>query len=386
MSSLEYRALLALDIEKSSGRGRAPLAEIRRVLREAADSSLERNAIAPEACVFDDLGDGLKIVAPPGSPKAGLLTAVIHDLAFRLRRHNRKVGAGSPLRIRVRAALHAGEVDLSDDGTVYGPPLEVLARLLDAGELREALRAAPADTPVALIVSGHYYEDAVQHGSLDVFPEDFESRSVGVKEFVGQAWLFVPAFAASAPRAEEGGAVSNDKELEALAGLAAATVVTAMATDAWSAVKRFVGRVFHRAGADRARAAEQRLESDARLVEGAKDPEAARGNLLGPWTGEISTLLRDFPDAAPELRKLLEERAQSAPGAAGSHINQMTVVTGGSSAITVGQGNVISHGIPAPAPPPPGKAAAEPGPREGTSGEEAADGPGGAGGPGPSRF
>lgn len=375
MSSLEYRALLALDIEQSSGRGRAPLTEIRRVLREAADAALERNGIAADACVFDDLGDGLKIVAPPGSPKAGLLTAVIHDLAFRLRQHNRKVGSGSPLRIRVRAALHAGEVDLGEGGTVYGPPFEILARLLDAAELRAALRAAPADMPLALIVSGHYYEDAVQHGSLEVFPEDFESRSVRVKEFVGQAWLFVPAFAASAPRAEEGGAVPTEKELTALAALGAATVVTAMATDAWSAVKTVFGKLFHRAGADRAHAAEQRLETDARLVEGAKDPEAARGNLLGPWTGEIGALLRDFPDAAPELRKLIEERAESAPRAAGDYFNQTTIVTGGSSAITVGRGTVVSHGIPAQPARLPRTAAAsgEPDPQQGTKGAEIAE-------------
>ncbi|WP_051450306.1 hypothetical protein [Actinospica robiniae] len=388
MSRLEYRALLAVDIEKSSGRGRAPLTEIRRVLRESAEASLERNAIAPGACVFGDLGDGLRIVAPPGAPKADLLTAVIRDLALRLRRHNRTVGEHSPLRIRVRAALHAGEVDVAEGDTVYGPQLEVLARLLDAGELREALRGAPADTPLALVVSGHYYEDAVRYGSLEVFPEEFEPRSIAVKEFTGQAWLFVPAFAASAPsgretrpvqqarhveRIEQGGAVLTLKELDALAAAGATTMVTAMATDSWSAVKRLFGKVFHRAGADRARAAEQRLETDARLVEGAKDPEAARGALLAPWTGELGVLLHDHPEAAADLRKLLDERAAPAPGTGIGQINQLTVVKDNGVAMTVGQGSIYHHSIPTSPTRAEGTAVAKPDPHE----EEAAGGPAG---------
>jgi class 3 adenylate cyclase len=132
VSKLEYRALLSVDVEKSSGRGRLPRNAVRKVLREAVAGSLARNSISWADCSIHDLGDGLTIIAPPGTAKADLLNTVIYDLALRLRQHNYAEGSGSRKLIRVRAALHAGEVELSDDGLVTGRPLEVLARLLDA--------------------------------------------------------------------------------------------------------------------------------------------------------------------------------------------------------------------------------------------------------------
>lgn len=360
MSHLEYRALLDLDIEKSSGRGRGPLTEIRKALSEAAVQSLRRNGIASADCLIIDLGDGLRIVAPAGTPKANLLNTVTQDLAVLLRRHNHAVGSGSPHRIRVRAALHAGEVDVGDNGAVHGPPLEVLARLLEAGELREALRNAPPDTPLALIVSAHYYEDAVKYGSLAVLPEDFEPMNIGVKEYTGQAWLFVPAFAArgpgeggnEAPGENRGAVVPTEQELEILAAAGATALVTAMATDSWSAVKKLFGLLFRRTGTSRTQAAHDRLDADAHLVEGAKDPEAARRSLLAPWTSELSTLLHASPTAAAELQRLVDERTRhNPPERASQQANQTVVVESGGTANTVGFGNVIHYGIPAPPPP-----------------------------------
>jgi hypothetical protein len=373
LSELEYRALLDLDIEKSSGRGRTPSAEIRRVLREATRYSLGRNGIAPDRCIIADLGDGLRVVATPGTPKADLLNTVIHDLAIRLRRHNRAVGLDSPMRIRVRAALHAGEVDVEESGAVDGRPLEVLARLLEAAELREALRSAPADTPVALIMSGHYYEDAVAYGSLGVLPEEFVPRHIGVKEFAGSAWIFVPAFAAPTPPLE-GEPMAAAKELEALAGTGAAALVAAMATDSWSSVKRLVAALFRRAGADRTRAVQARLDADARLIEGARDPEAARRSLLDLWTGELGTLLRDFPAAAAELTGLVDGFAKPAPADKGSRqISQVVIVGQGATANTIGEGNVIHYGIPAPPAPRPATTAGPADPPDGADGGTAAE-------------
>jgi class 3 adenylate cyclase len=371
---LEYRALLSVDVEKSSGRGRLPSNDVRAVLRAAVADSLARNGISWAGSGIRDLGDGLTIVAPPGTAKADLLNAVIYDLALRLRQHNHAEGPGSRKLIRMRAALHAGEVELNADGFVNGRPLEVLARLLDAPELREALRTAPSGTPLALIMSGHYYDDAVKYGSLSVLPEDFASRHVAVKEFTGEAWLFVPAFAARTPRTATpqstppqstppqpepvagqanhvGGTVPTPLEIDSLAAVAATTLVTAMATDSWSAMKKLIGTLFHRIGTERAQAATGRLDSDAILVEGARDPETARQALLSPWASELAALLRSAPGSAAELRALLtafnESGRADGHGQAGVVVGQTTVVTSGGSATVVGVGHVIQVPIPA---------------------------------------
>jgi hypothetical protein len=373
VSKLEYRALLSVDVEKSSARGRLPRNAVRNVLREAVTESLARNSISWADSLINDLGDGLTVIAPPGTAKADLLNAVIYDLALHLRRHNYAEGPRSGKLIRVRAALHAGEVELTDDELATGRPFEVLARLLDAAELREALELACADTPLALIMSGHYYEDAVKYGSLSVLPEDFTPRHVGVKEFEEEAWLFVPAFAARIPWAAQrqssrpqpesharlanhiGGTVPNAQEVDALAAATATAIVTAMATDSWAGLKKLIQALFRRIGTDQARAAQSRLDSDARLVEGARDPETARQDLLGPWTSELVALLRAAPGSAAELSALLhaysESRRPGRPGQADVVVEQTTIVGNDATATVVGVGNVVHVGIPAPHPP-----------------------------------
>ena len=376
MLKLEYRAMLSVDVEKSSARGRLPKSGVRKVLREAVADSLARNNLSWADCLTQDLGDGVTVIAAPGTAKADLLHAVIYDLALRLRQHNYAEGSGSRKLIRVRAALHAGELELTDDGLIDGRPLEVLARLLDAPELREALRAAPADTPLALIMSGHYYEDTVKYGSLSVLPEDFAPRHVGVKEYEGEAWLFVPAFAVQAPYAARprpnpprpalradrqanhiGGTVPTGQELDALAAVGAAALVTAMATDSWSGLKKLAQDLFHRIGSDRARAAQGRLDSDARLVEGARDPETARLDLLGPWTTELGALLRSAPDSSEALRALVRAAGESGraaqSGPAVAVVSQTTNVEHGGTATVVGIGDVVQVRLPASHPPPP---------------------------------
>lgn len=205
MARVEYRVMLAVDVAGSSGRGRAVAERIREVHRAAMRTALERSGVDWDLCVKTDLGDGMRVIAPAATPKAALLQAIVPELSMLLRQHNHSEGDGSNMQIRLRTALHAGEVGLERDGGVHGRPLEILARLLDAEPLRAALRDAPNGTPLALPMSGHYYEDAVRFGSLGVLPEDFTRQEVRMKEFVDQAWLYVPTF--TAPSA--GSAVSE---------------------------------------------------------------------------------------------------------------------------------------------------------------------------------
>jgi hypothetical protein len=103
-----------------------------------------------------------------------------------------------------------------------------------------------------------------------------------------------------------------DEELAALAAAGAATVVTAMATDAWNVIREAVAGLFHRLEDRRRAAIEERLDGNAALVEQADDPDRARTALRGMWTLELVALLREDPDCREELARLIAE-ADGAP-------------------------------------------------------------------------
>ncbi len=190
---LEYRALLAVDIERSSGRGNVAFHQIRDVLSRSLRESFEQSGIDWEACLRDDLGDGFRVAAPTGTPKAKLIHPLVPEIAVRLRAHNRM--AGPKTQVRVRIALHAGDVCLGPAGEVTGQSLEVLARMLDAAPARTALAAAPDTVTASLLVSQHFYDETVRHGYPGIDPDSFRKVRLTEKEYTADAWLHLPEHA-----------------------------------------------------------------------------------------------------------------------------------------------------------------------------------------------
>jgi class 3 adenylate cyclase len=191
-AQLEYRAVLAVDIEKSSGRGNVALLRNRDALRSMLGEAFRRSGIDWEECVRDDLGDGLRVTAPAGTRKASLVHPLVQELSGLLVAHNGT--ADEATRIRVRVALHAGEVCLTPAGEVAGSPLEILARLLDAPPARAALAAAPRTVPVALLMSQHFYDETVRQGYEGIDPAAFHQVGFTVKELTADAWLHTPGW------------------------------------------------------------------------------------------------------------------------------------------------------------------------------------------------
>ncbi|WP_406124877.1 hypothetical protein OHQ89_23395 [Streptomyces canus] len=186
----EYRALLSCDIADSAGRGEQRLQEIRRVLRSALSDALDMADLDARDFVYVDTGDGCQLVAPAALPKAVLLFPLLPELGSRIREHNRQ--AGTDTLLRVRAAVHAGEIRLDPDGTVSGAPFETLARLLDSAPLRAAALAGTSGTPLAAILSHHFYEDTVGHGYEGLEADAFTAADVRVKKYAARAWLWYP--------------------------------------------------------------------------------------------------------------------------------------------------------------------------------------------------
>lgn len=181
-----YRPMLSVDIERSAGRGDAGLLDCREVLFGAVRSAAELSGLDWSRCTVSRHGDMLRLIAPPGTDKARLIHPLLQELSHELRQHNRRVGCAHE--VRVRAAIHAGEVYV-DDGEVVGHPLELLARMLEASPLREALAAAPKPVTVALLVSEHVYDDTVRQGHRGIDPDTYLPVQFTVKETVATGWL-----------------------------------------------------------------------------------------------------------------------------------------------------------------------------------------------------
>jgi hypothetical protein len=184
-----YRSLLAVDIEKSANRGDPAMLSNREVLRKALREALIGADVPWNECHRSDLGDGFRLVVGRDVPKANLIRPTLTVLADHLREHN--LSAGPKRSIRVRVALHAGDVHM-DDGEVVGGSLEILARLLDAPPLRRALQVAPEAATVALAVSQHVYDEVVRHGYPGIDPETYRQSDFQVKETISTAWIHVP--------------------------------------------------------------------------------------------------------------------------------------------------------------------------------------------------
>ncbi|MEV4319512.1 hypothetical protein [Actinocrispum sp. NPDC049592] len=164
-----HRSIIALDIADSTSRADTVKAKLRELMYEMVEKALQDAGIAPwHHDNLIDRGDGvLVLVHPvPQAPKALLLAKVIPVLAGALRMHNLQA---PDQRLRLRTAMHAGEVNYDGHGC-FGEALDITFRLLDAPLVKRILREVAES--MVLVISDHVYRSVVRHGYqgvLDVY-------------------------------------------------------------------------------------------------------------------------------------------------------------------------------------------------------------------------
>ena len=124
-----HRTILVVDVEGYGAPGRTTpdRLALRKGLYEALTRAFEDAGLPWPDCRSDDCGDGVFILAPAEIPKGPFVEFLPTALAVALHRHNR---AHEPAaRIRLRMALHAGEVAYDDHG-VTAPAINQTFRLL----------------------------------------------------------------------------------------------------------------------------------------------------------------------------------------------------------------------------------------------------------------
>lgn len=131
-----------------------------------------------DECYHEDRGDGVLVTVPPTVSKSAFvdLPATLLD---GLTEHNGRHPAEE--QIRLRMALHAGEIQPDEHGLI-GRALILAFRLLDSQVLRDATGV------LGVIVSAWFYDEVVWH----VQPANYRKVAVEAKEIRTTAWIWAP--------------------------------------------------------------------------------------------------------------------------------------------------------------------------------------------------
>jgi class 3 adenylate cyclase len=180
-----HRSIICADVEKYGGRANPDQLAVRAALFRALETAFAGSRVPAEHVAYEDRGDGALILVDPAVPKEHLAGAFPARLAACLERHNGHAPPGA--RIRLRVAVHAGEVHYDGHG-VAGTAINVPFRLVEAGPLTEALRNSPS--VLALIASEWFYDEVIaQNRTCEAAA--YRRVRVTVKETRTHGWVRV---------------------------------------------------------------------------------------------------------------------------------------------------------------------------------------------------
>lgn len=196
-----YRSIVALDLEGSTKRTNPVKGELRRILYDLLERTLEAAGISQQHLEpLTDRGDGVLVLIRPDDdvPKTVLFSRLIPVLTALLLEHNATV-SDQALSVRLRAVVHAGEVHYDGRG-FFGEDLDVAIRLLDSRPVKRALREAVA-SPLVLVVSDEIFSGVVRQGYVDAGLYEQRVRvRVGSRQRRGWVNIPVPGNSLWAPR------------------------------------------------------------------------------------------------------------------------------------------------------------------------------------------
>ena len=181
-----HRTIVAVDVEAFGARRRTNRDQVavRDGLYRATQEAFGKAGIPWVDCDHEDRGDGMIVLIGPEVPKSLFVESLPAALADALRRHN----GGHPEmeRIRLRMALHAGEVNYDGYG-VTATAINLTFRLLESDAAKKAL--ANSASVLAVIASSWFFEEVVRHSTADAAA--YHPVQVAVKETVTTGWIWL---------------------------------------------------------------------------------------------------------------------------------------------------------------------------------------------------
>ncbi|SEQ76501.1 hypothetical protein [Lentzea albida] len=177
--------IIAADIEGfgQHHRNNANQVRLRHGMYEAMRASFDAAGIPWSECRREDRGDGVLVLASADVRKRLFADHLPDALVEALSSHNRLHPPRE--RIRLRLALHAGEVNFDLHG-VTGSAINHTFRLLDSDVLKTALGSSSA--ALAIISSAWFFDDVIRHNELSRAKTYRQVEAVN-KETQTQAWI-----------------------------------------------------------------------------------------------------------------------------------------------------------------------------------------------------
>lgn len=159
-----HRTIVAVDVEAFGDRRRTNRNQVavRDGLYRTMQDAFLQAGIPWVGQNHEDRGDGLFILVSSGVPKSLFVEALPPALVAALHTHNGTHAKGE--QIRLRMALHAGEVNYDQHG-VTAASINLTFRFLESDAVKEALAASPS--VLAVITSSWFFEEVVRHSTAD---------------------------------------------------------------------------------------------------------------------------------------------------------------------------------------------------------------------------
>jgi tetratricopeptide (TPR) repeat protein len=183
-----HRTILVVDVEGFGDKRRTNTdrLSVRDGMYRAVQQAFAEAGVSWADCYHESCGDGVFVLISAEVPKGVFVESIPRELAQALHEHN--AAHPAPEQIRLRMALHAGEVYYDEHG-VTAESINLTFRMLDARPLKEALADSPGS--LALIVSPWFFDEVVRH-SQGSDAATYRPVQVAVKETSALGWISRP--------------------------------------------------------------------------------------------------------------------------------------------------------------------------------------------------
>ncbi|QQQ78767.1 hypothetical protein IOD16_10150 [Saccharothrix sp. 6-C] len=185
VSAAVHRSFVVVDVESYGDptRSSPQRTAVRDGMRQALMAAFADCDLPWDDKAVDDAGDSLLVLMPADVPKSVLVERLPERVVAALRRHNEIHAHGA--RLRVRMAVHAGEVHFDEHGKT-SEEMIFTYRILDAPAAKQALKSSTGT--LVLVVSDPFYRSVVRHDPA-ARPGDYTAAQAKVKEADARVWV-----------------------------------------------------------------------------------------------------------------------------------------------------------------------------------------------------
>jgi hypothetical protein len=180
-----HHSFVIVDIEHYGRRADTDQRWLRRQMYAVLRDAFTDAGIDWDACGKQDGGDSVILLVPADVSKLLLTDTFVARLDRELAGCARR--SSEPVRMRMRLALHAGEVGRDEHGWV-GTALNTACRLVDLQQARDELMKAP-EVNLVLVVSDLWYTSVVEQDPVLAEQLAFTRIPFKAKEINTHAWL-----------------------------------------------------------------------------------------------------------------------------------------------------------------------------------------------------